>query len=117
MFGNKKKVSTQPLEEKNPSSPSIQITEESEDSTVEVVEICGLEYELLETIEYKDEKYVLLTPYYETEEEYGNEPAEVFIMKEVFSEVLNQPVFEDVSEELAQTIYDIYKYLHPEEFE
>jgi len=76
-------------------------------------------FELLDTVEYEGAKYTLLTPYYETEEEYDlDEPADVFVMKEVLAENSNEPMLETVEDEaLLQTVYGLFKNKHADEFE
>ena len=75
-------------------------------------------FELLDTVEYEGDKYTLLTPYYETEEEYDlDEPADVFVMKEVKNEE-GEPMLETVEDEtLLQTVYGLFKAAHDDEFE
>ena len=76
-------------------------------------------FELLDTVEHEGDKYTLLTPYYETEEEYDlDEPADVFIMKEVLSKETNEPMLETVEDEaLLQTVYGVFKNKHADQFE
>ena len=76
-------------------------------------------FELLDTIEHEDDKYCLLTPYYETEEEYDlDEPADVFVMKEVNGENSDEPMLETVEDEdLLQEVYGLFKTKHASEFE
>ena len=76
-------------------------------------------FELLDTIEFEGNKYPVLTPYYETEEEYDlSEPANVFIMKEVFNNVTNESMLETVEDQyILQSVYDIFKGKHSNDFE
>jgi len=75
-------------------------------------------FELLDTLEYGGEKYSLLTPYYETEEEYNlTSAADVFIMKEVWSNT-GESMLETVENvELLQKIYSIFKQKHSSDYE
>ena len=75
-------------------------------------------FELLDTIEFEESKYVLLTPYFATEEEYDlDKPADVFIMKKVEFKG-REPVLETVDDDaLLQTVYTLFKDSHAGEFE
>lgn len=67
-------------------------------------------YKRLDTIEYKNDKYVFLTQY-ETE-------TNVFVIKEVVSSTSGELMREWVEdEELLQTLYDLYNEKHDKEFE
>ena len=74
-------------------------------------------FELLETIEHEGDKYMLLTQYYETEEEYDlDEPADVFVMKEIMAN--GEAMLETVEDDnLLQTVYGKFKANHEGEFE
>lgn len=89
--------------------PVIELFDDSGDKVV---------FELLDTIEYDGEKYPLLTPYYETEEEYNlTSPANVFIMKKVVSDT-GESMMETVEDgDLQQKIYGIFKQKHDGEYE
>ncbi|MCL2165081.1 MAG: DUF1292 domain-containing protein [Oscillospiraceae bacterium] len=91
---------------------SIPVVELFDDSGNKVI------FELLDTIEFNGSKYTLLTPYYETEEEYDlDDPADVFVMKEVLSENNDEPMLETVEdEELLQTVYSLFKNKHGGDF-
>ena len=75
-------------------------------------------FELLDTIEFEASKYALLTPYYETEEEYDlDNPADVFVMREVVSDENDEPMLETVEDEkLLQTVYSLFKQGHDGDF-
>ena len=75
-------------------------------------------FELLDTVEFEGNKYCLLTPYYETEEEYDLEsPADVFILKEVLDKKTGEGLLESVEDkDLLQTIYGVFKDKHADKF-
>jgi len=77
-------------------------------------------FELLDTIEYKGEKYTLLTPYFDGQDEYeliDEHPADVFVMKEISGND-GEPLLETVENEITlQSVYDIFKNMHEDEFD
>ena len=76
-------------------------------------------FELLDTIEFEGDKYTVLTPYYETAEEYDLEsPADAFIMKEVFNNATNESMLETVEDQyILQSVYGVFKGKRAKEFE
>ena len=112
----------------SPNTDTLNITESVSKEKIEVkipvVELFDEEgnkvvFELLDTIEYEGDKYPLLTPYYETKEEYNlDKPADVFVMKEVVSRTGDKPMLETVEDkELLQTVYALFKKKRNDEFE
>jgi len=73
-------------------------------------------FQLLDTIEYEGEQYSIITPYYETAEEYNlEEPAPVFVMKEVADEHGDESALETIEDEdLLKEIYTLFKDKHTE---
>jgi len=112
-------------ESKPKANPKTESESEQDENTVKipVVELFdengeSIVFELLDTIRYQGDKYTLLTPYYETEEEYDlDNPADVFVMKEVTNEE-DEPMLETVEDnQLLQTVYSLFKKAHDDEFE
>jgi len=108
-----------------PQMVSVPIETQDEDETVQipVVELFDesgekVVFELLDTIEYEGDRYPVLTPYYETEEEYDlGSPANVFIMKEVEGDS-GDPMLETVEDEaLLQNVYSVFKQNRGNEYE
>ena len=104
---------TTPEEESDDEVVKIPIVELFDESGEKIV------FELLDTIEFEDDRYPVLTPYYETAEEYNlYEPANVFIMKEVIDNATNEPMLETVEDEvLLQSVYDVFKSKFGNEYE
>ena len=98
--------------------------DEGDTVTIPVVELFDengekLLFELLDTLEYRGEKYSLLTPYFEGQEEYEplEEPADVFVMKELDGED-GEPLLETVEDEdILCAVYDLFKTKHEDDFE
>ena len=90
--------------------PVVELFDESGDKVV---------FQLLDTIEFENDKYNVLTPYYETAEEYDLEnPADAFIMKEVINNATNEPMLETVEDQdILQTVYGLFKSKHSSEYE
>jgi len=103
---------------------SEEITNPNEELVIPVVELYDengekLLFELLDTVEFEGEKYSLLTPYFEGQEEYEplDEPADVFVMKELIGED-NEPLLETVEDEaILHAVYDLFKSNHEDDFE
>lgn len=74
-------------------------------------------FELLDTIKYQSDSYVLLTPYFEEEDlDEDNPAADVFIMRELRGEN-DEPLLETVEDEnLLADVYQIFKEKHGDEF-
>jgi hypothetical protein len=82
----------------------------NDDIEIDVVELTDnngvkITFELLDSVEYHNYKYDLITPLIEQEESSDPEEAAVFIMKEVLSEKNGEPMLEAVEDE--QLMHDI----------
>ena len=74
-------------------------------------------FELLDTVEYGGDIYQLITPYYETKEEYDlNSTGMVFIMKEVVYD--SESMLETVEDKaLLEKVYRVFKHNHRDVYE
>jgi len=78
----------------------------------------GIIFEILDTIEYQGNKYTLLTPYYETANEYDfDNPADVFVMKEAKNEKGDSMPETIEDNRLLQSVYSLFKTAHKNDFE
>jgi len=100
------------------------VQDKQETVTIPVVELFDNDggkvvFELLDTIECDGDRYTMLTPYWETEDEYAlNVPADVFIMREVMNKYTNEPLLETVEDEpFLKKLYEIFKQKRGDEYE
>ena len=99
----------------------IAITEQEGRVKIPVIELFDVDgdkiiFELLDTIEFNGQNHMILTPYCESEFEYGTGSADVFIMKEVIEpsgESLLEPI-EDTA--VLDAVYGLFKTAHQDEF-
>jgi hypothetical protein len=100
---------------------TLEITNPDQNPTEPVsirIPVVELFFELLDSFEWHGDKYSLLTPLCEGQEELGprDEPDDVFIMKELESDD-GTPLLETVKDEnTLESVYVLFKEKHADEF-